>query len=734
MADAEHPTIKNFRSAIVNRQIDARKVRDFESWMNGKKFKEEYRPVAEELLAKAKALLASGSGNAGLPRPAQPASNKFGGKGRAPVPNNNRTALPASEIGYGFHNPYTFIPFPLTAPERHAPTPLTIDEVEKERLTGVLNIKLRNLSPLCSVQSDEKRSQEQRDKAALKIGNDVIVPASSVRGSLRSLMAIISGSALDYVDENLWLCQGRDLQLDKESLYLAEVVSTKPFAVRFGEAHLVKTRELLRVCNGRDYKQDFAKVLKKFTQQAKDDHTELWIDSPDMPRSWKMKSDAAHPWRVKVSGKKVDVTDNDSEGAFRPDETEEIELPESLKNDFEGRNRTGVKKTLQRGDLVWLEPVDPRKGIKESRHVKSIQWARWGRRGVNFLEKLKAVIPHMLPDYLQNDGKVDIVSDLFGSIPLKETAYNAFAARIRPENLVFKNAQTFWNLMPVSGTPHPGCMAFYVTNDDYDQISISDLPRGYKVYRTTSDHGSDAPWRYEVQPVYSNNGKDIIEYNVAKMTCRKELLKENQEGSLRIAFRGLSRKELALLLLTLSCDLRFGGGKPFGLGHCVVSEISAVNEFGEAIFHAWKPEKRASVPEEFQNEIARFLSRADLYCKTQIPVEMLRYPRAYKKNKHGGMNWFGFFAAPQQGNQDLPQHGLIARKVGRDGQLKAQGLPVFDPQNPASDLLFGYDVEYDNTGRSLDECIIPGGKDGMYKSYENTSQNRESRQAERNRR
>ena len=70
MADAEHPTIKNFRSAIVNRQIDARKVRDFESWMNGKKFKEEYRPVAEELLAKAKALLASGSGNAGLPRPA----------------------------------------------------------------------------------------------------------------------------------------------------------------------------------------------------------------------------------------------------------------------------------------------------------------------------------------------------------------------------------------------------------------------------------------------------------------------------------------------------------------------------------------------------------------------------------------------------------------------------------------------------------------------------------------
>ena len=340
----------------------------------------------------------------------------------------------------------------------------------------------------------------------------------------------------------------------------------------------------------------------------------------------------------------------------------------------------------------------------------------------------------MLPDYLQNDGKVDIVSDLFGSIPLKETAYNAFAARIRPENLVFKNAQTFWNLMPVSGAPHSGCMAFYVTNDDYDQISISDLPRGYKVYRTTTDHGNDAPWRYEVQPVYSNNGKDIIEYNVAKMTCRKELLKENQEGSLRIAFRGLSRKELALLLLTLSCDLRFGGGKPFGLGHCVVSEISAVNEFGEAIFHAWKPTKRASVPEDFQNEVARFLSRADLYCKTQIPVEMLRYPRAYKKNKHGGMNWFGFFAAPQQGNQDLPQHGLIARKVGRDGQLKAQGLPVFDPQNPASDLLFGYDVEYDNTGRSLDECIIPGGKDGMHKSYENTSQNRESRQAERNRR
>ena len=734
MADAEHPTIKNFRSAIVNRQIDARKVRDFESWMNGKKFKEEYRPVAEELLAKAKALLASGSGNAGLPRPAQP--NKFDGKGRAPVSNNNRTALPASAMGYAFHNPYTFIPFPATAPERHVPTPLTIDEVEKDRLTGILNIKLRNLSPLCSVQSDEKRSQELRDKAALKIGNDVIVPASSVRGSLRSLMAIISGSALDYVDENLWLCQGRDLQLDKESLYLAEIVDVKSMLVRVGKAKLVATGQLLE-CMGSNitrYAKDFQSKLEKYTQ-TKGAKAMLWVDNISNPTSISNKYDPEHPWRVKVSGRKVQTQKGANEGAFCPNDCDiqEMFLHDRLKIDFECRNRNGIKKSLADGDLVWLEPVNPGKGIQNASDVKSIQWARWGRDGVNFKEKLKNAIPHMLPDYLRNDGKVDIVSDLFGSIPLKETAYNAFAARIRPENLVFKNAQTFWNLMPVSGAPHPGCMAFYVTNDDYDQISISDLPRGYKVYRTTTDHGNDAPWRYEVQPVYSNNGKDIVEYNVAKMTCRKELLKENQEGSLRIAFRGLSRKELALLLLTLSCDLRFGGGKPFGLGHCVVSEISAVNEFGEVIFPTWTPTKRASVPEELQNEIASFHSRADLYCKTQVPVENLRYPRAYKKNKHGGMNWFSFFAAPQ-GDQDTPRHGLIARKIGRDGQLKAQGLPVFDPQNPTSDLLFGYDVEYDHTGRSLEECIILGGKDEEYKSYENTSQSRESRQAERNRR
>ncbi len=694
--------IRRFRAKIEKQDIVQRMIREHERFLEKQEnLSPELRAEAERNLEEARRILAY-------------------------------KAFPASAIGCAFHNPYTFIPFPVTAPERHAPTPLTIDEVEKDRLTGVLNIKLKNLSPLCTVQAEEKGKDKQKalllPQKALKIGNDVIVPASSVRGSLRSLMAIISGSALDYVDENLWLCQGRDLRLNKEALYLAEIIDAKSMLVRVGKAELVQTGSLLECLESNiyNYKKDFHRKLEKYTQT--DGKNELWIDAVSKPSSISNKYDSQHPWRVKVSGPKV-VRGIPHEGAFRPEDgCQKMFLSDSLKADFECRNRNGVKKSLQNGDLVWLEPVDPEIGINTADDVKSIQWARWGRHGVNFVEKLKVKNKHMLPDYLRNDGMVDIVSDLFGAIPLEQSDDHAFVARIRPGNLVFKNGKTFSNFMPFSGSPHPGCIAFYLKNSSCEKISIADEFRGYKVYRTTSERDNEAPWLYQVQPIYEVKDRVKPEKEVMDKTSQKDLLEVGQDGSLQIAFRGLSRKEFALLLLTLSCDLRFGGGKPFGLGHCIVSEISAVNEFGETILPSWKPEKRAEVPDEFQKEAAVFCKRAELYCKTQIPVEKLRYPRAYENSQHGGMCWFKMFATPQKGKPGLE------KKTPPNLPSVAQVLPIFDPADPQADVLFGYDTRLVKDGKNIKECFPEGPSAEEFVRNRNTSQNRESRQAERNRR
>ncbi|MBQ9754823.1 MAG: hypothetical protein IJV93_08765 [Lentisphaeria bacterium] len=712
---AEHPNIKNFKSAIQNNKIDDEKLRNFEKWMNNPaKFPEELRSEAEALLAQA----------------------RKGAHG----------AIPGA-----FHNPYTFIPFPKSAPERHKPTPLTIDEIETDRMTGIIDVELKTLSPLLSPEHKKTKRGEKAPKSfkAAKWGNDVIVPASSIRGMLRSLCAIVSGSALDYIDDNLWLCQGRDANLSagKGKVFLAVVV--KPGnayhsgIIRVGEAHLVKSQDLGFDCRSEKREQYNIRGAK-----------ELWIDDPDSlsPRC-QDHEDSAHPYRVKVSGCKIpkdkDWEEKQHEGVFKPSCAVEIEVPSRIWMDYCGRNRHGQRPVLEENDIIWVQPVDPAKepASWKSEDIQSLQWARWGKTGVRFADSLKKLrLGHMLPDYVKNDGLVDITSDLFGSIPLGGDSYEAIASRVRPENLVFPAARTFENELPPLSSPHPGCKAFYIDNQRPGEISLEDLPRGYKVYRTSKEHGDKAPWHYAVQPEYVKC--EAKAFSVSDMAKKAELVAEDVKGSLKIAFRALNREELSLLLLLLSCDLRIGGGKPLGLGHCVVSSITLRDEMGDEFF-SYVPE-RAAVPEEFADAVPpEYLKRAKIYCKTQEPVDMLRYPRAYSSNgnQHGGMCWFQEFASPKKSSKanEVVSKGLqtvkiassLRGKFGEKAEIPAQMLPKFDPSNPESDWLFGYDVQCVKSGYEIQEFREISGTvkpetEGRY--YENTSLNRQKKQEERNKR
>lgn len=710
-----HPNIRNFSSAIQKREITRMKINDFKNWMNNpSKFPEEEREEAQKLLAEAEQLLAGGVGNTGImqlkSRNEQNVNNKkkHHGNGNNKKPSQqkqtNSNAAAPSSLGAPFHNPYTFISFPAKAPERHAPTPLTIDESDPDRITGIIDLEIETLSPLL-VPGIEKVQGEKEPKwcSALKIGKDVIVPASSVRGVLRTLTAIISGSALDYVDDDLWLCQGRDANLDDSThsvpLYLAEVI--KPGSehsdgiVRFARAQLVESQKLRIIDKDRP---GYVRGQKK-----------MWINDPHAQNVFQRDSQTPdHPWRVKVSGRKVGKKDqNFHDGAFKPDEAQTITLRSQLWRDYSGRHRNADHKELRKGDIVWLEPNVVGEQIKDERDVKSIQWARWGRSGTNFRQRLKNSLGYMLPDSIKNDGMVDITSDLFGSIPIPEdgakASYEAFAARIRPENLVFETPKTFWNEMPPLSSPHPGCKAFYVQNNDLDAISLQDPPKGYKVYRTSKHDPKNAPWLYSTQPVFTSANAPKDFRLAGSMTRKCELVQSGVAGKLKIAFKALNQKELALLLLVLSCDLRIGGGKPLGLGHCIVKNIKVYNEFCEELY-AYQPAK-AEVPACLEQYVADYKNRASLYCKTQEPVEMMRYPRAIKDFQHGGMCWFSHFATAKKDSQQ----GMQTYK-----QIKAQVLPVFDPFDSDADLLFGYDYILSNQ---------PPPRKG-----ENFSQNRESRE------
>ena len=127
---------------------------------------------------------------------------------------NNDTLKTVLGEGSAFHNPYTFIPFSnQQGLDPVPPTPLTADEeADGNRFTGILRLKITTKSPLLTCNPEPEREDQKtghKTYRAMAIGKDVIVPASGIRGSLRSLMTVLTGSSLGYLDQHLHLCQQR---------------------------------------------------------------------------------------------------------------------------------------------------------------------------------------------------------------------------------------------------------------------------------------------------------------------------------------------------------------------------------------------------------------------------------------------------------------------------------------------------------------------------------------------
>lgn len=486
-------------------------------------------------------------------------------------PGKNGGMRDAGELGSPFTNPYTFIPFPdfKNAQKRFEPSLLTADEFDNEkRYTGVLKLEVKTLSPLMTLQPTEKtdtdKTSELKCHKALTIGNDVIVPATSIRGSLRNLMTILTGSALGYLDTNQWLC--------------------------------------------------------------------------------------------------------------------------------------------------------------------------------NLKEKLPK---HILPCASEKDGKVDMVTDLFGMVPMEDGTAKAFASRIRCHNLIFKNGKS--NLtkdvtLAVLAQPHPGCIAFY-RKGNADDISQKSELKGYKVYRNSVD--GDCPWKYEVQGVYGKEGKLNVPAS-GKNTKKVELLEKDSTGTLKIGIRALSEKEMSVLLMTLAVDWKLGGGKPLGLGHCQVQKVEFVDENGKTQMLMERKGEEMALPSAFAENVEQYAERVKLYQKSQIPVEKLRYPRAVGKNSHDvrreGLQWFSRHATPKKdGNGN--GHGLQGLYMIDGRTFAGQVLPELSLNG--DDSLYGYDlipvgeIRKTKDKRTLHESFEPFDENKNYMPSNrapNTSPNANTRQGNRDKR
>ena len=691
-----------------------------------------------------------GRGRGGHQQHGNRPNNNHQGHNQQPVSTNSLPQGNPQLIGMPFHNPYTFIPFVKDSKVSNKVkfTPRTIDESDNNRFTGVIELEITTLSPLMTNGAIPQIENGHKTYSALTIDDDVIVPATGVRGFLRNLLTIITGGPLTTVDEGTFLCQGRDLQLGSgkanvpgyRNVYLGRVVEAgshkKPGKIERGETRLVEIGN--RRLDRPDSKNPSGKIY--------------WVDlvdqqiDPDRPALREIRSiaeteDAKHCWRLKLSGRPVGGRNaRKFEGVFKGS-GDVVDVPSRAKDkkntwaEYLYRNRHGVKNGLKGeeekngkkypGDLVWLE-------INESDNsIISIQWARWGRRGMS----LKDAIPaKAYPDYLEGGDTVSCVTNLFGQVPInadntKQLPNKSFAGRIRPDNLVFLDAKSKVkgpDPLAVLSSPHPGCIAFYRNSDDPTRISSDDQLRGYKVYRTSNESQIDspsAPWKFENQGIFDNDGK-IHSNSKQKSNISAQLLPNGQKGKLKLSVRALNQEELALLLLACNATWRLGGGKPLGLGHCQAKIIAVYDENGNNVL-----DEKKTLLQEYDTPLLQLArKRLEIWGKTQKTVKKLRYPRAVvrnnsPKNSRSGLSWFTKFAKPKTNPDNenaqigltpvtvtgklkdlVRQSGVNNSNLGADGDLlAAQPLPFFNPDNPEADLLYGYDVLFCESNEGLPE-------------------------------
>ena len=684
-----------------------------------------------------------------------------------PLAARSRSKASPKILGLPFHNPYTHIPFPATKSNRLEPTLHSVDEKpgEKElRYTGLLRLNIETLSPLMTLNPIPipiANENEHKTYEALCIGQDVILPATGLRGSLRTLMTILTGGTLGYLNQQTVLCQGRDLTLGPRSKNSPTNTPIKPILARvkqpgnsfrdgileLGETLLVSLESLQLKYREIDRFRPTSKVVNSLWVTLREDGS---IDH--VFDNWKQAP--ADSWQVKLSGKPVNPKGK-REGLFRGDKIE-VTVPSHIWEIYGERNKHGVRPELKADDLVWIEPTNPdMEEITSAVQIGSIQWARWGRKGQRLVDALRGKFEHVLPDYLNPDKKVDVVTNLFGQAsPDPKSRVETFASRIRFDNLVFNDAkirltrETLAPLMP----PHPGCVAFNRSNTDPDSISASDPIRGYKVYRTTSETGDDAPWKFKNQGVYDSNGLLVNPKQPVNKSC--DLLDAGCNGYTTISFHALTKPELCLLVQACSVPWRLGGGKPLGLGHCRPKIHSIVDEFGDKI----------DIPNwEQELYIVAIHDRVKAWIASQEPVQKLRYPSAVDKNRkkisRGGHVWFMRHAKPRMGSRDASKIEPGTSPMYMDGELlqtarsagesfdkdepmiSGQILKPFQQEHPFEDVLFGYlgyEMEVEERDRPKKNIVRkygkfeepqlgPSGSSSSPQTERNQSINRETR-------
>ncbi len=108
-----------------------------------------------------------------------------------------RTAAAGLASTGGFVNPYTFVPLPTAASPRHAP----ISHRTFTGRSGRITVEVETLTPLLiGGEREAATTGRAATVSPIRLGDKYVIPATTLKGMVRSMVEVMTGSCLRNVD------------------------------------------------------------------------------------------------------------------------------------------------------------------------------------------------------------------------------------------------------------------------------------------------------------------------------------------------------------------------------------------------------------------------------------------------------------------------------------------------------------------------------------------------------
>jgi CRISPR/Cas system CSM-associated protein Csm3 (group 7 of RAMP superfamily) len=474
------------------------------------------------------------------------------------------------------------------------------DKYHKDRYSGYIELSITTKTPIYI-----RRDEKERDFFSIKNGSPII-PGSSLRGMVRTLVEIASFGKFSFVDSKRRLYY-RDIAGKRSTL--KDIYSFKIRNNKIKAGYLIYDKGTYKIIPA-EYDR-FRDTSKEFMIEIDNNDYKIWSGSmKGKKKNWIVKHINSSVNRIEIELDKADI------------ENYKSDINRNIPEYYDILKMAKDKKVMLPDNKIVELPNGVPVFYVEYTDKKEQKRIAFGHTGF-FRLPYELTIGDHIPEELRSEDKTDFAEAIFG----KESKWasrvffeDAFLERRNEEegqNDVFMNE----TLPKILASPKPTAFQLYLEQPNEENTDLSNLKhwddkdiciRGHKLYwhRDTPDDPKDKySWN-------EGEAKKDTQHTVIKP------IKRNIKFKSRIRFENLTKEELGALLFVLDLPQnhyhKIGMGKPLGLGSIEIKPKVFIVDREKRYKSLFKDDAWNLAEEDKTGEINEFKNAFETYILRNI--------------------------------------------------------------------------------------------------------------------